>query len=135
MRALLEVVMGLRLNFDDATTVEFETTEGDEIQLMAPGDPYFDFFREHAHGPVSVFGFRGRSAGTIPLISSGERPMPVSGTASSVRWQSFSSVTATRPPVAVYLIALEIRLSSSWLRRTPSPRCSRSVARHGLIDD
>ena len=55
MRDLLERVMGLRVNLDDPTTVELETTEGDEIQLMAPGDPYFDFFREHARGPVPLF--------------------------------------------------------------------------------
>jgi hypothetical protein len=30
----------VRPNFDEATTVEFATSEGDEIQLMAPGDPY-----------------------------------------------------------------------------------------------
>lgn len=55
MRELLGGVMGLRPSFDEATTVEFATSEGDEIQLMAPGDPYFDFFREHAHGPVPLF--------------------------------------------------------------------------------
>jgi catechol 2,3-dioxygenase-like lactoylglutathione lyase family enzyme len=55
MRELLEVVMGLRPNFDDPTTVEFKTSEGDEIQLMAPGDPYFDFFSDHARGPVPLF--------------------------------------------------------------------------------
>lgn len=55
MRELFQVVMGLRPNFDEATTVEFETSEGDEIQLMAPGDPYFDFFLEHARGPVPLF--------------------------------------------------------------------------------
>ena len=55
MRAFLEDVMGLRVNFDEPTTVELVTTEGDEIQLMAPGDPYFDFFVEHARGPVPLF--------------------------------------------------------------------------------
>ena len=55
MREMLEVVMGLRPNFEDPTTIEFVTREGDEIQLMAPGDPYFDFFREHARGPVPLF--------------------------------------------------------------------------------
>jgi catechol 2,3-dioxygenase-like lactoylglutathione lyase family enzyme len=55
MREFLARVMGLRVNFEEPTTVELETTEGDEIQLMAPGDPYFDFFREHARGPVPLF--------------------------------------------------------------------------------
>lgn len=31
------------------------TTEGDAIQLMAPGDPYFEFFADHARGPVPLF--------------------------------------------------------------------------------
>ena len=55
MRELLERVMGLRVNFDDPTTVELVTTEGDEIQLMASGDAYFDFFLDHARGPVPLF--------------------------------------------------------------------------------
>ena len=55
MRELLEQVMGLRVNFEESTTVEFRTTEGDEVQLHGPGDPYFDFFRCHARGPVPLF--------------------------------------------------------------------------------
>ena len=55
MREMLEVVMGLHPNFEDPTTIEFVTSEGDEIQLMAPGDPYFDVFRKHARGPVPLF--------------------------------------------------------------------------------
>jgi catechol 2,3-dioxygenase-like lactoylglutathione lyase family enzyme len=55
MVSLLRDVMGLRVNFEEPTTVEFSTLEGDEIQLMAPGDPYFDFFDEHASGPVPLF--------------------------------------------------------------------------------
>jgi catechol 2,3-dioxygenase-like lactoylglutathione lyase family enzyme len=55
MRELLEGVLGLRVRFEDPTTVELETTGGDAIQLMAPGDPYFDFFLEHARGPVPLF--------------------------------------------------------------------------------
>src|SRR3954462_15019548 len=48
-------VMGLPVNFDDGLTVEFKTTEDDEFQLMAPGDPYFDFFSSQAQGPVPLF--------------------------------------------------------------------------------
>jgi len=48
-------VLGLRTNFEEPTTVEFETSEGDEVQVMAPGDRYYDFFREHAVGPVPLF--------------------------------------------------------------------------------
>jgi catechol 2,3-dioxygenase-like lactoylglutathione lyase family enzyme len=55
MVEFLRDVMQLRTNFEDPTTVEFSTSEGDEIQVMAPGDPYFDFFTEHATGPVPLF--------------------------------------------------------------------------------
>ena len=47
--------MGLRVSFDDATTIELATTDGDQVQLFAPGDPYFDFFTAHARGPVQLF--------------------------------------------------------------------------------
>jgi len=55
MVEFLRDVMQLRTNFEEPTTVEFSTSEGDEIQIMAPGDPYFDFFAEHATGPVPLF--------------------------------------------------------------------------------
>lgn len=53
--AFLRDVLGLRTNFEEPTTVEFATSEGDEIQVMAPGDPYYEFFGEHANGPVPLF--------------------------------------------------------------------------------
>lgn len=55
MVAFTRDVLGLRVNFQEPTTVEFSTVEGDEIQIMAPGDPYYDFFTEHATGPVPLF--------------------------------------------------------------------------------
>jgi catechol 2,3-dioxygenase-like lactoylglutathione lyase family enzyme len=55
MVAFARDVLGLRVNFTEPTTVEFSTTEGDEFQIMAPGDAYYDFFSEHAHGPVPLF--------------------------------------------------------------------------------
>jgi catechol 2,3-dioxygenase-like lactoylglutathione lyase family enzyme len=55
MARFLRDVTGLRVNFEEPTTMEFSTSEGDEIQIMAPGDPYFDFFGEHATGPVPLF--------------------------------------------------------------------------------
>jgi catechol 2,3-dioxygenase-like lactoylglutathione lyase family enzyme len=55
MVSFLRDVLGLRTNFEEPTTIEFETSEGDEIQLMAPGDPYYDFFSGHATGPVPLF--------------------------------------------------------------------------------
>jgi catechol 2,3-dioxygenase-like lactoylglutathione lyase family enzyme len=55
MVGFLRDVLGLRINFEEPTTVEFTTSEGDEIQVMAPGHPYYDFFGEHAAGPVPLF--------------------------------------------------------------------------------
>lgn len=55
MVAFLRDVLGLRTNFEEPTTVEFQTSEGDEIQVMAPGDRYYEFFGEHANGPVPLF--------------------------------------------------------------------------------
>jgi catechol 2,3-dioxygenase-like lactoylglutathione lyase family enzyme len=55
MVGFLRDVLGLRVNFEEPTTTELETTEGDEIQVMAPGDPYYEFFGEHARGPVPLF--------------------------------------------------------------------------------
>ena len=55
MRYFAEHVLGLSVNFGDPTTVEYTTAEGDKLQLMAPGDPYFDFFARHARGPVPLF--------------------------------------------------------------------------------
>ena len=48
-------VLGLRATFEEPTTIELETSEGDRVQLMAPGDRFHAFFREHAAGPVPLF--------------------------------------------------------------------------------
>jgi catechol 2,3-dioxygenase-like lactoylglutathione lyase family enzyme len=55
MVAFLRDVLGLRTRFEEPTTVELETSEGDQVQVMAPGDPYYEFFGAHAHGPVPLF--------------------------------------------------------------------------------
>lgn len=55
MVAFLRDVLGLRTNFEEEATVELETSEGDQVQVMAPGHPYYDFFGEHARGPVPLF--------------------------------------------------------------------------------
>jgi hypothetical protein len=47
--------MGLAANFEEETAVEFRTSEGDEVQVLAPGDPYDALFQEHAAGPVQLF--------------------------------------------------------------------------------
>jgi hypothetical protein len=55
MVSLLRDTMGLAVNFEEATTVEFKTSEGDEVQVHAPADPYYEFFNKHAAGPVPLF--------------------------------------------------------------------------------
>jgi catechol 2,3-dioxygenase-like lactoylglutathione lyase family enzyme len=55
MVTFLREVLALRVNFSQPTTTEFSTAEGDEIQVMAPGDAYYDFFTEHAAGPAPLF--------------------------------------------------------------------------------
>jgi hypothetical protein len=54
MVAFRREVLGLRTSFEEPTTIEFETSESDRVQVMAPGDPYYDFFGEHASGPVPL---------------------------------------------------------------------------------
>ena len=48
-------VLGLHVNFEEPKTIEFTTSEGDEVQVMAPGHPYYEFFGKHARGPVPLF--------------------------------------------------------------------------------
>ena len=55
MAEFLRSVMGLQTNFEEPTTIEVRTSDGDEVQFMAPGDPYYEFFRGHAAGPVPLF--------------------------------------------------------------------------------
>jgi catechol 2,3-dioxygenase-like lactoylglutathione lyase family enzyme len=55
MVGFLRQVLALRVNFSEPATTDFSTSEGDEIQVMAPGDAYYDFFTEHAAGPLPLF--------------------------------------------------------------------------------
>jgi catechol 2,3-dioxygenase-like lactoylglutathione lyase family enzyme len=55
MVGLLRDVMGLRVNFQESATTELSTSEGDAVQVMAPGDRYFEFFGRYATGPVPLF--------------------------------------------------------------------------------
>lgn len=89
MRELFETVMGLRPNFDDATTVEFATSEGDGIQLMAPGDPYFEFFHEHASGPVPLFEVDDVHAARAELEAAGIEIVGAAGRDSRWEWIHF----------------------------------------------
>jgi hypothetical protein len=47
-------LLGLRVNFEEATSTEFVTVEGDALQVIVRGHPYYDFFGQHALGPVPL---------------------------------------------------------------------------------
>jgi catechol 2,3-dioxygenase-like lactoylglutathione lyase family enzyme len=55
MVAFLRDVLGLRTRFEEATTAELETTEGDRVQVFAPGNRFHDFFGGPRGGPVPLF--------------------------------------------------------------------------------
>jgi hypothetical protein len=55
MVRLLRDVMRLPINFEEPTTVEFSLPSGDELQVFAPGDRYYEFFRARTPGPVPLF--------------------------------------------------------------------------------
>jgi catechol 2,3-dioxygenase-like lactoylglutathione lyase family enzyme len=55
MVGFLRDVLGLRVSFEEPLSAELTTSEGDQVQVMAPGHPYYDFFAEHAAGPVPLF--------------------------------------------------------------------------------
>jgi catechol 2,3-dioxygenase-like lactoylglutathione lyase family enzyme len=54
MVGLLRDVMGMATAFEEPTTVELSAEDGDRVQVFAPGDRYYDFFRKHAGGPVAL---------------------------------------------------------------------------------
>jgi catechol 2,3-dioxygenase-like lactoylglutathione lyase family enzyme len=47
-------VLGMERRFDEPDTVEFQTADGDAVQVMAPGHPYHGFFDRHDSGPVPL---------------------------------------------------------------------------------
>jgi len=89
MADFLSRVMGLKANFEEPTTVEFTTSEGDEVQLMAPGDPYYEFFRRHAAGPVPLFAVDDVHAAARQLEEAGVESAGPSGRDSRWEWIHF----------------------------------------------
>jgi catechol 2,3-dioxygenase-like lactoylglutathione lyase family enzyme len=71
MVGFLRDVLGLRVNFEEPATVEFSTSEGDQVQVMAPGHPYFEFFGRHASGPVPLFEVDDVHAAREELVAAG----------------------------------------------------------------
>lgn len=55
MIGLFRDVMGLPVDFAESTTTEMALPSGDRVQVFAPDHPYFEFYREHASGPVALF--------------------------------------------------------------------------------
>jgi hypothetical protein len=55
MLRLLRDVMGLRVEFSEETTTELSLANEDRVQVFAPGDSYYEFFSDHACGPVPLF--------------------------------------------------------------------------------
>ncbi len=99
MVGFLRDVMRLRCIFQESTTAEFATSEGDQIQVMAPGDPYYAFFVEHAVGPVPLFEVddvhQARADSSRPGSSSWDRPdVTASGSGST---SGLRTATSTRP--------------------------------------
>jgi catechol 2,3-dioxygenase-like lactoylglutathione lyase family enzyme len=47
-------VLGMTRSFAESNTVEFRTSDGDAVQVMGPGHPYFAIFRQHTTGPVPL---------------------------------------------------------------------------------
>src|SRR3954447_23405259 len=82
-------VMGLPVNFDDKSTVEFRTTEGDAFQVIAPGDPYFDFFSNRARGPVPLFEVSNLDDAYGELVAAGVEVVGPRGRDSQWEWIHF----------------------------------------------
>jgi catechol 2,3-dioxygenase-like lactoylglutathione lyase family enzyme len=53
--AFFRDTLDLRTLFVETTTIELETSQGDRVQVFAPGDRYHTFFRENSPGPVVLF--------------------------------------------------------------------------------
>jgi catechol 2,3-dioxygenase-like lactoylglutathione lyase family enzyme len=87
MLSFLRDTMGLRLSFDEPTA-EFSTAEGDQIQVMAPGDPYFEFFTDQASGPVPLFEVDDVHQARVELEAAGIEIVGREGRDS--RWEGFT---------------------------------------------
>jgi len=89
MVGFLRDVLGMQGNFEEPTTVEFRTSEGDEIQVMGPGDPYYDFFGQHATGPVPLFEVDDVAAARSTLEAAGIEIVGPPGRDSIWEWVHF----------------------------------------------
>jgi catechol 2,3-dioxygenase-like lactoylglutathione lyase family enzyme len=89
MVGLLRDVMGLRVEFEEPTTTELSLPSGDRVQVFAPGDPYFDFFRRHASGPVALFEVDELRTAQAELIAAGVEIVGAVERDSTWEWLTF----------------------------------------------
>jgi catechol 2,3-dioxygenase-like lactoylglutathione lyase family enzyme len=89
MSAFLTDVLGLEVGFDDGSTAEFRTLEGDTFQIMAPGHDYYGFFSAQAHGPVPLFEGRRRRGCSWRAGGSGVEIVGEPGHDSQWSWINF----------------------------------------------
>ena len=71
MVRLMRDVMGLRVEFAEATATELSLPSGDRVQLFAPADPYFDFLGEQARGSVALFEVDDVRTAHVELVAAG----------------------------------------------------------------
>jgi hypothetical protein len=103
MVSLLRDTMGLAVNFEEETTVAFKTSEGDEIQVLAPGDPYYEFFEEHASGPVPLFEVDDVHSARTELVDAGIEIVGPVGRDSNWEWIHFRAADGNLYELASHL--------------------------------
>ncbi len=55
MVGFLRDVMGMKLQFAEGSTAELALPNDDRVQVFGPGHRYYDYFGQHADGPVALF--------------------------------------------------------------------------------
>ncbi len=85
MVRFLRDVMGLSVEFEEATTAELSLPSGDRIRLFGPGDRYYDFFGQHAAGPVPLFEVEDAHRARLELEQAGI--MTIGETESDDKWE------------------------------------------------
>jgi catechol 2,3-dioxygenase-like lactoylglutathione lyase family enzyme len=89
MVRLLRDVMGLRVEFEQATTMELSCSDGGGVQVFAPGDQYFEFFSQQARGPVALFEVEDVHVARNELIAAGVEVIGSNEQDSNWEWLHF----------------------------------------------
>ncbi|HWD80810.1 MAG TPA: VOC family protein [Kribbella sp.] len=89
MFEFLHGVLGLEVVFAEDTTAEFSTAEGDTVQIMAPGDRFFEFFAQNAGGPVPLFEVDDVHSATQELRQAGVELVGLPGRDERWEWINF----------------------------------------------